>query len=253
MQNLDFWPARGPDGISKAQAPLVIFVHGGAWSKGTKDNGTGKWKITHFPALGYAFATINYRLVPGVRVEDEAADVAHALAKLIAEADRLRIDRNRIVLMGQSAGAHLVALVGTDETYLRSAGLSFANVAGIVAIDGAAYDVPRQMADAASLMQSVYGQAFGHDPARQAALSPTRQADAPNAGHFLLLHVQRPDGIRQSEALAKALRDAGTSVEIDSFPGEGLPGHMEINRRLGDPDYAATTTVDGWLKALFGR
>ena len=34
------------------------------------------------------------------------------------------------------------------------------------------------------------------------------------------------------------------------FPGTGLQGHAEINRRLGEPDYPATATVDRWLKAV---
>ncbi len=41
-------------------------------------------------------------------------------------------------------------------------------------------------------------------------------------------------------------------MQVGSFPGEGLTGHMEVNRRLGDPDYAATGMVDGWLKQVFG-
>jgi acetyl esterase/lipase len=234
------------------RAPLVIFVHGGGWRMGTKGNGTGKWKESHYPAEGYGFATIDYRLVPGATVEDQAADVAHALKALLDRADALGIDRTRVVLMGHSAGAHLVALVGTDERYLRGAGLSFADLAGVIAIDGAAYDVPAQVRDGPAIMQRIYGQAFGTDPARQRALSPTLQAGAPNARRFLLLHVQRTDGVRQSEALAAALTAAGTAVDIDGFPGQGLAGHMEINRRLGDPAYDATGMVDRWLARAFG-
>ncbi|MBU6269305.1 MAG: alpha/beta hydrolase [Sphingomonadales bacterium] len=246
QQTLELWPAKGA-----AKAPLVLFVHGGAWSRGDRANATGRWKEAHFPGTGVAFATIDYRLVPQATVEDEAADVAHALAKVIAEADRLGVDRHRIVLMGHSAGAHLVALVGTDEHYLREAGLGFADVAGVVAIDGAAYDVPAQLRDGPQIMQKLYGEAFGTDPARQAKMSPTLQAGAPNAARFLLLHVQRADGVRQSEALAKALEAGGSKVDVVSLPGQGLIGHIEINRRLGEPGYAATQAVDGWLKALF--
>ena len=103
------------------------------------------------------------------------------------------------------------------------------------------------------IMQATYKQAFGTDPARQKALSPTLQAGAPNAPQFLLLHVQRPDGVRQAEALEKALVAGGSKVERGSFPGEGLQGHAEINRRLGDPGYVPTATVDAWLKRVFGR
>lgn len=248
-QTLNLWlPARrtGP-------VPLVVFVHGGGWKRGSADNATGKWKAAHYPAEGYAFASIDYRLVPGASVEQEAEDVAAALKALIDQADALGIDPARIVLMGHSAGAHLVALVGTDERYLRKAGLSFASLKGVIPIDGAAYDVPTQMREGPGIMQPTYAQAFGTDPARQRALSPTLQAGAPNVSRFLLLYVQRPDGLKQSAALAAALKAGGSAVETGSFPGEGLMGHMEINRRLGDPAYPATGMVDAWLKRVFGR
>ena len=60
------------------------------------------------------------------------------------------------------------------------------------------------------------------------------------------------DGVAQARQLGAALQQAGTAVEFGSFPGEGLRGHAEINRRLGDPDYAATATVDAWLRSTFG-
>ena len=249
LQNLDFWRAKR----TSARAPLVLFVHGGGWKRGSKDNATGAFKPVHYPEQGYAFASINYRLVPASTVEQQAADVASALKALLDRADALGLDRRRVVLMGHSAGAHLVALVGTDERYLRGAGLSFADVQGVIPIDGAAYDVPAQMQDGPRIMQQTYAQAFGTDPARQRALSPTLQAAAPNAPNFYIPHVQRADGVRQSDALAAALKAAGTQAETASFPGESLQGHAEINRRLGDPSYAVTGAVDAWLKRVFGR
>ncbi|MEO5586572.1 MAG: alpha/beta hydrolase [Novosphingobium sp.] len=246
-QRLDFWPAQG----ASAPAPLIIFVHGGGWQRGSKDNATGRWKANHYPGQGYAFASIDYRLVPAATAEQQAADIASAVKALIDRAGALGLDRRRIVLMGHSAGAQLVALVGTDERYLQAAGLSFADLAGVIAIDGAAYDVPAQMRDGPELMQKTYAQAFGADPARQRLLSPTLQSSAPNAARFLLLHVQREDGVRQTQALAAALKAGGSAVDVASVPGQGLMGHMEINRSLGDPGYAATATVDAWLKRVF--
>jgi len=248
LQVLDLWLPKA----SKAKAPLVLYVHGGGWKRGSKDSATGRAKPVHYPEQGYAFASINYRLVPDATVEQQAADVATALAALLARADALGIDRTKVVLMGHSAGAHLVALVGTDERYLRGAGLSFADVDGVIPNDGAAYDVPAQMQDGGRFMQDTYVQAFGTDPVRQRALSPTLQVATPNAPRFLLLHVQRADGVKQAEGLAAALRKAGTGVEIASFPGTGLKGHAEINRKLGELDYPATAVVDRWLKAAIG-
>lgn len=249
LQVLDIWRAKG----AKGPAPLIVYVHGGGWKRGSKGNATGRFKPVHYPAQGYAFASINYRLVPTATVEQQAADVAGAVKALVGRASALGIDRRRIVLMGHSAGAHLVALVGTDERYLKGAGLSFGDIAGVIPNDGAAYHVPAQMKDGPPITQATYKQAFGTDPARQKALSPTAHAAAPNAPDFLLLYVQRADGVRQAKALGSALVAGGSRVEHGSFPGEGLKGHAEINRSLGDPAYAATGAVDAWLKRVFGK
>ena len=245
-QVYDVWRAEN----AKGPAPLIVFVHGGGWTNGSKDTASGPYKSTHFPQQGYAYASINYRLVPDVTVEDEARDVAAAVASLIAHADELGIDPTRGVIMGHSAGAHLVALVGTDEQYLRSVGLTEDSLRGVIAIDGAAYDVPQQVAFG-GIMHDRYLEAFGTDVARQTALSPTFQVAAPNAPAFLLPHVQRPDGIAQADELAAALTAAGTTAETASFPGTGLAGHAEINRRLGDPTYEETAVVDAWLAKVF--
>lgn len=246
-QRLDFHRAEG----SRA-APLILFVHGGGWTNGSKDNATGRYKAPHYTALGYNFATIDYRLVPEATVEQQAQDVADALKHLLDRADKLGIDRGKVVLMGHSAGAHLVALVGTDPQYLRRAGLSHGDIDGVIPLDGAAYEVASQMEQSRlPLLKRRYDAAFGKDPARQRALSPTHQAAAPNAAHWLILHVDRTDGKEQSEGLALALRRAGAEAEVQGFAGKGMRGHAEINRSLGDPDYEATPVVDRWLAEVF--
>jgi hypothetical protein len=102
-------------------------------------------------------------------------------------------------------------------------------------------------------MRQTYAQAFGHDPARQKALSPTAHAAAPNAPSFLILHVQRLDGSLQARGLARALQRAGTPVEVAAVGGRGLEGHIAINRELGRPEHPATAVVDAWLRKLVGR
>ena len=247
LQRLDYWAGKG------RTAPLVVFVHGGGWRRGDKRVMAGSAKLAHWQAQGYAVASVNYRLVPDATVEQQAADVATALAWLSDNADALGFDGGRIVLVGHSAGAHLAALVGTDPQYLRGVGLDMGDIAGVIPLDGAGYDVPAQMGENARLMGDTYRQAFGTDPARQKALSPTFHAAAPNAPAFLILHVQRADAVSQSRALGEALRKAGTPATVQGFAGRGLRGHREINQRLGEADYPATAVVDAFLKERFGR
>lgn len=247
-QVLDFHRARG----NPRAAPLVLFVHGGGWTNGSKDNATGRHMAPHYTGLGYNFATMDYRLVPDATVEQQAQDVADALKELLGRAEQLGVDRSKVVLMGHSAGAHLIALVGTDPQYLRRAGLSYRDIDGIIPLDGAAYDVAQQMEQSRlPLLKRRYDAAFGKDPARQRALSPTFQAAAPNAPSWLILHVDRDDGRQQSQELARALRRGGSEAEVREFEGKGMRGHMQINRSMGDPDYEATPVVDRWLGRVF--
>lgn len=240
-----------PNTQPNAPAPLVVFVHGGGWRMGNRDNATGAYKSGHYTDQGYHFASVNYRLVPEATVEQQAQDVANAVKALVVRADTLGIDASRVVLMGHSAGAHLVSLVSTDPQYLRAAGLGMDAVLGTIPLDGAAYNVPQQMEGQRRFLRNMYENAFGEDRDRQLRLSPTHHAARPNVGNFLILYVGREDGIEQSQQLADRLEQAGVSVQQQQFAGSGLRGHAQINMEMGNPDYAATPVVDAWLRSLF--
>lgn len=95
-----------------APAPLVICIHGGGWKGGHRN------AYRHLGPLlaerGYAAFAIDYRLVRGDRNRYPAAvdDVRSAVAYVREHAAELNADPDRIVLMGDSAGAHLASLVG---------------------------------------------------------------------------------------------------------------------------------------------
>ena len=239
-QKLDWAVPAGGQG----KAPLLLFVHGGGWSIGDKRMGAGQ-KGQHFLGTGWAFASANYRLVPDATVEQQAADVASAVAWLRRQPG---VDGSRIVLMGHSAGAHLAALVGTDPHYSAAAGVPLSAIRGVVLLDGAGYDVGQQMSLPGNQVKSMYLKAFSEDPTRQAKLSPARHAPAPNAADWLVLPVaSRQDSTAQSEALAAKLRAAGSRVTV--APQEGKT-HATLNRELGQLDDPSTAVVDRFLAAL---
>ena len=229
------------------RAPLLLFVHGGGWSIGDKRTGAGA-KAAHFTAQGWAFASANYRLVPQATVEQQAADIAAAIAWARKNAAANGLDPDRIVLMGHSAGAHLVALVGTDPLYLSAAEVPIGAVKGVVLLDGAGYDIAGQMARPGNPVAAMYDAAFGKEVARQKALSPTLHAAAPNVANWLILPIDRRDDSKaQSEGLAAALRPAGASAKVVAVPGES---HSSLNKGLGEEGDFATGEVDKFLAAL---
>ena len=237
-QRLDFTPAE------RAGAPLIVFIHGGAWAFG--DKRMAGHMAAHFHGRFYAFASLNYRLVPEASVVQQAEDVAAAIARLLRESGA-----RHVVLIGHSAGAHLAALVGTDPAYLAAQRLPIGTIDGVVLLDGAGYDVPAQMARGGPLLRRMYRNAFTDDPAFQRRVSPTAHAAAPNAGRFLILHIaSRPDDSgAQSERLGAALRAAGTPAEVVAVDNS----HAEIFRRFGTPGHVATERADAFAQALFGR
>ena len=240
-QALDFYPA--PSGGRPA---LIVFIHGGGWSIGDKATGTQN-KSSHYNGLGYAFASLNYRLVPETDPAGQATDIAAALAYLRGKAASLGFDPDRIILTGHSAGAHLAALVSTDPRYLEAAGVPMTAIRGTVLLDGAGYDVPRQMASAGPMLGKMYRDAFTTDRATQLRLSPLTYAAAPNVGNWLILFDDgRTDSRAQSEALAAALTKAGNAAR--SVPISDT-SHMKLNRDMGVAGDAATEAVDGFIKA----
>jgi acetyl esterase/lipase len=240
-QKFDFWAAKGP-----SKAPLLVFVHGGGWSKGDKATGTGT-KPNFYNDLNYSFASLNYRLVPQATVEQQAADIAAAIAKLRADAETLGLDRNRIFLMGHSAGAHLVALVSTDTRYLDQAKVPASAIKGTILLDGAGYDVAAQMTNNRNLVQRMYGEAFGNDPARQKSLSPINHVGGYDVGNWLLLYVESRDASAgQATAFAKALGQKGAKAEAIAVPDST---HMTVNRDAGVADSFVGSAIMRFLKS----
>ncbi|WP_220459154.1 alpha/beta hydrolase [Gelidibacter maritimus] len=91
------------------KVPLVINIHGGGWNHGTKESQTG---FGSFFKKGFAVANIEYRLVHEGEAPAAVQDVRCALNYLYEHAEDFNVDRDRIILMGSSAGAHLAMLAG---------------------------------------------------------------------------------------------------------------------------------------------
>jgi acetyl esterase/lipase len=169
-QHLRFWRAKSPG------APAIVFVHGGSWQIGTYLDSIGSAKVTHLLDQGYAFASVNFSLIPSVTVEEQVQEVAHALGYLFKNATELGTDPQNLVLMGHSSGAHVVALLGTDFSYLSSAGVPLSSLRGVIAIDGSNYNALADFMDSPGPVANNLAFALGKDPVRLRAMSPTYHA-----------------------------------------------------------------------------
>lgn len=241
---LDIYLPAKADTLEEISA--VIFVHGGAWKTGDKVlvNNKSAW----LTANGIALVSINYRFWPDVTYKEQASDVANSVAWTRNNADRFGIDSNRIFLMGHSAGAHLVALTGTNPKYLGLYDLKSTDLAGVIPIDGGGLHVPLQLEMAESKRRiETYESVFSQDGNTQRDASPffhlRKDREYPP---FLVVHVaNRHATTMQAEKFAEKLAFLNGDVEV--FAGTGKT-HLSINRDIGVGGDPTTNRILGFIE-----
>ncbi len=243
-QMLDLYaPAQGTN------HPVVIWIHGGGWQTGDKKD-VGR-KPQAFADKGFLFASVNYRLLPEVKIKQMAEDVAKAIRWVHDHAKDVGGDPDTIIVMGHSAGAQLAGLVCTDERYLKAEGLPLTIVKACVPVDGDTYDVPMQIETVKGKRAQGYIIKFGDDK-MQKELSPvTHVAKGKNIPPFLILHVaEHPETKAQSQRLVKALQEAGVSAKVYAAEGKN---HSTINNDLGVTGDRPTQEMFGFLSNVLKK
>ncbi len=221
-------------------APIILFVHGGGWANGNKDNpGVVENKAAYWLPKGYILVTTNYRLRPDTAPLDQARDVARALATVQKRASEWNGDASRVLLMGHSAGAHLIALVGASSTLWRDAGAT--QPSGVVSLDSGALDVPQTMQRPP--LPGIYRRAFGNDRSDWIAASPYHQLTRDAVPMLFVCSSRRKDACPQARAMADKAKTLGVPMEV--LP-EDL-SHGDVNRDLGLPS-GYTNTVDAFVR-----
>jgi acetyl esterase/lipase len=92
------------------RAPLIVWVHGGAWRSGSRES----MPLAALVEQGYAVASVDYRLTPVAPFPAQVHDIKAAIRFLRAKQAELGVDAKRIAIAGDSAGGHLAALVGVS-------------------------------------------------------------------------------------------------------------------------------------------
>lgn len=243
--------------LDAADAPVAVWVHGGGWTRGDKSGGAGTNLINTFVRAGWLVAALNYRLAPAARFPDYPTDVAAGIAWIHRHAHEFGGDPTRLVLIGHSAGAHLVALVGTDASYLREHGLALSDLAAVIPVDTEAYDLARLAARFGGRLPSVWGTAFGQDPEIWRVASPVTHVAAGtgippmliaySGGLMLLQRRPNPTRTADAQAFADALRDAGVRAEVIGVPEKS---HAEIIREFGLPGDTLAPAVFAFLRSV---
>ncbi|MFB3903263.1 MAG: alpha/beta hydrolase [Acidobacteriota bacterium] len=213
--------------------PLLVFVHGGAWTRGDKAAYAGAYEYLGAAVAGQevGVAVINYRLSPEVTHPEHVRDVARAVAWLYRNSGQYGWSPGRIYLVGHSAGAHLAALLAVDPSYLQAVGLKPEIIKGVVAISGV-YDLTLGGVTAKMLYEPV----FGSDPRILAQASPALQLSR-KSPPFLVLYAQNdyPSLDVQARRFQRALKEAGIQVQAAMIHGRDHVSIISGLARNGDP------------------
>lgn len=194
-----------PDGAGPF--PVVLVVHGGGWRSGQRDDFYVKDVCRSLVRAGIAAFSVSYRLAPAARYPAPVDDLRQALLWLRQEGPAHALDPARVGAWGYSAGAHLVALLGT-----LPADAAAAPVRAVVA-GGTPADL-RVWPDS-EMVKGLLGKSLAEAPALWAEASPVTHA-SPRSAPFYLYHgrLDRLVEPAQAEAMAQALRRAGVFVEL---------------------------------------
>ena len=230
---------------SSSSAPVVIFLHGGGWKSGSRAPVPSR--VSDLCARGYAVASIDYRLTGTAVWPAQIQDVRGAVRWLRAHAFVYGLDPDRFAAWGESAGAHLAALLGT------SGGVSTITIGNsTVELEGTTGGFPGESSrvqavvdwygatdflqmhfypttmnhDAASSDESrLIGGPIQDNPDRTATANPVTYV-TPDDPPFLLMHgtVDKTNPFNQSELLLDALTASGVAVELWPVQNAGHGG-----------------------------
>jgi acetyl esterase/lipase len=189
-------------------APAVVFFYGGAWTRGSR--GDYRFVGEALASAGIVTLVADYRLSPAVRWTDILEDCAAAVGWAFEHGERLGASRQRIHLVGHSAGGYNAAMLALDGRWLAPHRLEPEQLAGWVGIAGPYNFLPIS------------------DPDSQRAFDwPATPADSQPVAHVskqaprTLLLAAREDKVvdpqRNSAVLAQRLQQAGVSVRLEFF------------------------------------
>jgi len=235
---LDIYKPATVDG----KLPLVVWIHGGAWRGGSKKNCPLLFLTEH----GYAVASIDYRLSQEAIFPAQIEDCKAAIRFLRANAVKYSIDADHIGVAGDSAGGHLVALLGTSGGARELEG----KVGNHLAVSSAVqcvvdYYGPTDMLkfkdqpvwpkvdDPKSPLCQLMGGKLMDKQDLVTKANPITYVSK-NAPPFLIIHGNADNTvpINQSELLVAALKQAGADVTFEVVKGGGHGFNPEQTRRL---------------------
>jgi acetyl esterase/lipase len=208
--------------------PVIVWIHGGAWQAGSKENPPGLAMVPK----GYALASINYRLSQHAVFPAQIQDCKAAIRWLRANAQKYHLDAQHIGVWGASAGGHLVSLLGTTGGVkdLEGSGGNLDQSSRVQAVvdwfgpTDFTHGWPR-FSPPNSPVTRLFGGPAAENKDKAAQASPVTHVSK-DAAPFLIMHGDKDNlvPLSQSEELAEALKKTSVEATFKVLQGSGHGG-----------------------------
>ena len=203
--------------------PVVINMHGGGWNHGFKEEQGG---FNMYFNQGYAVANVEYRMTGEAKAPAAVEDVRGAMIYLLHHAEALNIDKNKIIILGGSAGGHLALTAGylqNNRIYDNDTEPYADEIKVMAVIDKYG---PSKLSD--FMFYSSLVNWLGDNATNQAfieSISPVEMIDA-NTPPTYIIHGDADPTVpySQSVILQAALQQAGVKNQFTTVPGGGHGG-----------------------------
>lgn len=214
LQDLDIYYPKPLAQAMKAESaidksyPMVVFVHGGSWESGSKEEYA--FVGQSLAQAGYVTAVINYRKAPENVYPDYVKDAAQAIAWSHNNAKSFHADPNRVAVIGHSAGAFNAVAAVANEDFLAPYGMKPKDLGAVIGIAGP-YSYDFRQYDSAT--------AFGANAIPDEVM-PDRQIKGEQPP-YLLLTAEKDKVVHITNAIkmTEALKAAGVNVETGEIKG----------------------------------
>jgi acetyl esterase/lipase len=219
--------------------PVIMYVHGGRWRAGERQNEQGL-QVAEWAGRGFFAMTISYRLVEASPAPLAYQDMQTAIRWVHAHAEQYGIDQDRIYLIGNSAGGHMVALAATlgEGPYPRIGGWENAR-SDVTAVISAAGPYELNTLSWGNLWTPITG-----DPIEARDLASPIRHIGPATKPILVIHSDddRSVPIQQAVDFAAALERAGAQHRFVHLTDAG---HMSVTPQVIEETLRFIQEVEG--------
>ncbi len=222
--------------------PAILYIHGGRWQSGSKDDPRGL-NVQQWAERGFFAMTISFRLVGSTPAPAPQQDLLCAVRWLHVHADHYGIDPNRIYLSGWSSGGHQVSLVATlgEGPYPRTGGWDDApsHVRAVMSIS-APYEL--NTLSWGDLWTPISG-----DPIEARRLASPMEHVSPESRPILIVHSDDDGSVPVEQALqmVETLDEAGAPHRFVHYQDRG---HVALTDEVVTEmlDFIEEVEREGW-------